>query len=608
MPEIKRLNQLLADQIAAGEVVENPAAVVKELVENSIDSGASSIQVEIKNAGNQSISIRDNGCGIAKQDLQLALARHATSKIQTIEDLSAVDSLGFRGEALASIAAVAKLRLVSRSEDSSEAWALDEKENITPAAHPFGTSIEVNELFYNTPARRRFLKTERTEYARVLAVVQRQLLANMQIAFNFKHNDKQILCCAKSSGDKTDLERVALVLGASFISESIKVDSVRDGIALRGWISQPTFNRSQADQQYFYINGRYVRDKILLSAIKTAYRDVLYNARHPLCVLYLTIDPAVVDVNVHPTKHEVRFVDSNSVYSFLVGSIKSSIASVSVQDLVSAKAEPISVVVHGANDVPQRMPTQSVAIEAPIFSQAVTESVDEKEASSSADLLSIGAQIGRELNSISSAKNTAYAEEITADYPLGTALAQCHDIYILAQNKNGLIVVDMHAAHERIKYERLKTAYKQQGVSVQNLLVPQDVEVTAQDIEVFLQHQASLKQMGLHADQCSPTMLRLRSIPVLLGRADGAVLLKDVLSDLANGWSSSRVEEMINAVFSTMACHGAVRANRSLTIREMNALLRDIENTENSAQCNHGRPTWTQLDMKQLDKLFLRGR
>lgn len=630
MGDIKQLDSLLIDQIAAGEVVENPAAVVKELTENSLDAGAKSLQIEIKDGGHQSIVVRDDGRGIAKEDFALALGRHATSKISSLEDLSAVKSLGFRGEALASIASVSHLKILSRYKDSDKAWCLDSQasETLIPAAQTVGTSVEVHQIFYNTPARRRFLKSVRTEFSRVQTVVQRQLLANMQTRFKLLHNGRQIVDSMPALDSKTQLQRVGQVLGEEFVHNAVELSAEISGMRISGWASVPTFSRSQSDQQYMYVNGRYVRDKLLMSAVRAAYKDVLYHGRHPYCVLYLDVDPKIVDVNVHPTKQEVRFQDSQLVYRFVMRTIAACLAEVSVADRIAAKdsqtdlsapdfvADSLRSSQHQQNSSAQSQSDANyfdkdanVSRQTSVaYAKQHVPTVSKTYQKPDSDTLSFIKQTMQQSNTQNTTvEQRSQVQAMFDDHPLGVAIAQCHDIYILAQNKKGLVIVDMHAAHERVKYERLKTAYAKQAIATQTLLVPIAVSVSPAEIMLFQEYSNQLSEMGLVVTQSGPNALMLRSFPVLLKNVDPEQLLRDVLADLSLGWDSERVMEMTNKILATVSCHGAVRANHHLTIAEMNALLRDIEATENGGQCNHGRPTWMQLSMQELDKLFMRG-
>lgn len=606
MSRILPLDASLANQIAAGEVVENPASIVKECIENSLDAGATRIEINIQGGGLKSIRIQDNGSGIHVDDMALALSSHATSKIRHVDDLEAIVSLGFRGEALASIASVSRLRLISRQSDAEHACVvtMDENHQITPPqviAHPLGTTVQVNDLFYNTPARRRFMRTERTEFQRLLAVCYRLALTAPHCAFSVYHQSKRVWESeAVKSHDASDLlPRVSSVLGEAFAEHALAIEAESQGMQLRGWVSLPTFNRSQGDQQYFTVNNRYVRDKLLMHAVKQSYRDVLYSGRHPLFVLMLSIDPAQVDVNVHPTKHEVRFVQSQHVHRFISGAIKSALAQVRPTDHVPGESPDYTAPVRPSSDITSvGMKTESnfssaekawagLRMQSPL---PIEQTVQE-------------AAVATVLKDVST---PPVAPDVLTG-PLGHALAQCHDIFILAQNAQGMVLVDMHAAHERIVYERLKLAYAERAVAKQQLLLAVDVAVPADVCEHIEAQLPALADVGVVCHLTGPTQLTVTHVPVLLAQADIMQLMQDVIADLQAGFDVSRIEESMLALLSTMACHSAVRANRRLTKPEMDALLRDIEKTPNSGQCNHGRPTWVQLSLKQLDKFFLRG-
>lgn len=580
-PRIQLLSPRLANQIAAGEVVERPASVAKELLENSLDAGSRRIDVEVEQGGIKLLRVRDDGRGIPADDLPLALARHATSKIRELEDLERVMSLGFRGEALASISSVARLTMTSRTADAGEAWQVetegrDMQPRVQPAAHPVGTSVEVRDLFFNTPARRKFLRAEKTEFDHLQEVIKRLALA-------------------------------------------------RFGLHLWGWVGLPTFSRSQPDLQYFYVNGRMVRDKLVAHAVRQAYRDVLYNGRHPTFVLFFEVDPAVVDVNVHPTKHEVRFRDSRMVHDFLYGTLHRALGEVRPDDQL---APP------GATSLTEPRPTGAAAGEfGPQGEMRLAESVLESPAArvgwsggSSASggssgysaytrpeappsLAEAGGAYKAYFAPLPAGEAPAALPESAQDIPpLGYALAQLKGIYILAENAHGLVLVDMHAAHERITYERLKVAMASEGLRGQPLLVPESIAVSEREADCAEEHSSWFQRLGFELQRLGPESLAIRQIPALLKQAEATQLVRDVIADLLEYGTSDRIQAHLNELLGTMACHGAVRANRRLTLPEMNALLRDMEITERSGQCNHGRPTWTQLGLDELDKLFLRGR
>ena len=602
MPKIHTLSPQLANQIAAGEVVERPSSVLKELSENSLDAGAKWIEVEVEQGGTKLIRVRDDGCGISESDLPLALSRHATSKILGLEDLEAVATLGFRGEALASIASVSRLALTSNSGEGSGWKAVSEGRDmeveLQPAAHPLGTSVEVRDLFFNTPARRKFLRTENTEYKRIDDCLKKLALSRMDVAFSLKHNQKVQFSLRPANSQAEQEKRVADLCGPQFMEQALFVDNDRTGIRLWGWIGLPTFSRSQADLQYFFVNGRSIRDKVVSHAVRQAYQDVLYHGRHPAYVLFLEILPADVDVNVHPTKHEVRFRESGSIHSFVSTTLKKALATDRPQDHLSTngglelqnKDQPQSLI--GQNALPLAgMPGSGYQSTWP--SSGVASGVNAP-ASSYQSLYS---------------SQTEFSDSNQAEVPpLGFAVAQLKGIFILAENSHGLIIVDMHAAHERITYERMKDAFDLQGLVSQPLLVPENLAVSQREADAVESNQAVFTQLGFGVERAASESIIVREIPAILRGSEVEKLLRDVLSDLLEHGSSERIRDHINEILSTMACHGSVRANRKLTLPEMNALLRDMEITERSGQCNHGRPTWSQLTVEELDKLFLRGR
>ncbi|GAB4353691.1 MAG: DNA mismatch repair endonuclease MutL [Gammaproteobacteria bacterium] len=591
---IRRLPTQLVNQIAAGEVIERPASVVKELLENSLDAGADRIEVEIEAGGVRLIRVRDNGGGIHPEDLALALAPHATSKIRTLEELERVASLGFRGEALASIASVSRLRIVSRQPDSDRAWEMTGGEagdslEPRPAAAPVGTTVEVRDLFFNTPARRKFLRTEKTEFSHIDGVVRRISMSRYDVGLTLRHNGKTLFRCRPGEAEAQRNQRIGELLGGGFLEHSVPVAAEGAGFTLWGRIGLPTFSRSQADLQYFFVNGRMVRDRIVTHAIRQAYQDVLYHGRHPAYLLYLTMDPAAVDVNVHPAKQEVRFRQSGLVHDFLFSSIHGAIRKLRP----AADSAPLAM---GAES---RGETRGATAINPIPRQSgLPLKVGEQGA--------IYARLG-ETSPVESLPETPTSDEVEM-HPLGYALGQLHGVYILAQNREGLILVDMHAAHERITYERMKEEWRETTLRTQPLLVPQKVAVAVREADLAEEHAELFRQVGLGVDRIGESTLLIRHIPVLLQGADASQLVRDVLSDLAVHGGSSRVEERIREILATMACHGSVRASRRLSLDEMNALLRDMERTELSGQCNHGRPTWVRLTMDELDRLFLRGR
>lgn len=615
---IHLLSPRLANQIAAGEVVERPASVAKELLENALDAGASRIELDVEEGGVKLLRIRDDGHGIAQDQLPLALARHATSKIVELADLEGVVSLGFRGEALASISSVSRLCLTSRTADASEAWQVEAEgremqPSVQPAAHPAGTTVQVRDLFYNTPARRKFLRTEKTEFDRLQEVVRRMALARFDVAFHLRHNGRQVFALHNAADDMAQARRIGQLLGDGFLEQALPIDVERSGLRLWGWVGLPTFSRSQADMQYFYVNGRIVRDKLVGHAVRQAYRDVLYGGRHPAFVLYLELDPALVDVNVHPTKHEVRFRDGRTVHDFLYSTLNRSLADVRPGDEVAAPAPaPTGPQVSGLEagefagqtGLDLRTAQQTPASQ----STATTGGSFYRPPSSSSQAGFSGAQTQAYQAYTAPLADSGQVQEEEQIPPLGYALAQLKGIYILAENSHGLVLVDMHAAHERVMYERLKTAMALEGIKGQPLLVPQSMSLSEAELDCAEEHADWFAKLGFELQRMGSEALAIRQIPALLKQAQAENLVRDVLSDLMEYGTSDRIQAHMNELLATMACHGAVRANRQLTLPEMNALLRDMEVTERSGQCNHGRPTWTQLGMNELDGLFLRGR
>lgn len=619
MSRIQLLNPRLSNQIAAGEVVERPASVVKELLENSLDAGADRIEIELEQGGIKRIRVRDNGFGVDRDDLPLALSRHATSKIHELEDLECVASLGFRGEALASISSVARLTLTSCTRDAESAWQVeaegrDMAASVSPAAHPQGTSIEVRDLFFNTPARRKFLRTEQTEFKRIDEVVRQLALSRFNVAFSLSHNQRSVHHFQIATSAPEQQRRVAQVCGPAFVDNAVSIDIEHAGMRLWGWVSLPTFSRSQADLQYFYVNGRIIRDRLVSHAVKQAYRDVLFHGRHPAFVLYLEVDPAVVDVNVHPTKHEVRFRDNRMVHDFLFSSLHRALADVRPEDQLShassdgkTAASPVNEQIQTRmplnQDTPEAAPGARLQGYAGAGGHSDRGPIRPGEQSIASQL---AAYAGLQSDPASGETDTV-TQDPNEIPPLGFAIAQLHGIYILAQNTHGLIIVDMHAAHERITYEHMKQAVAGESLKVQPLLVPLSLSVSSAEADAAEEYSETLRQLGMLLERMGPETLVLRQIPSILRSADMEQLVRDVLSDIRDHGSSDRLEAYGDQILSTMACHGSVRANRSLSVPEMNSLLRDMERTERSGQCNHGRPTWVQQSLQALDRLFLRG-
>ncbi len=604
---IQALPDHLISQIAAGEVVERPSAVVKELLENALDAGATQITVRLDQGGVKRIAIVDNGRGIAAEQLPLAVARHATSKIASLTDLENVATLGFRGEALASIASVSQFVLTSRCADSAHAFQI-ENGLVSPAAGPVGTTVDVQELYYNTPARRKFLKTEQTEFGHCADVVKRIALARPDVSFTLLHNGKTVEHWNQTSLDK----RSAQILGSDFAEARLQVDHVAGPLRLYGYAGLPTASRNRADAQYFYVNGRFVRDKLLTHAVRAAYQDVLHGDRYPSYLLALDIDPALVDVNVHPSKIEVRFRDSRAIHQLVFHAVQNTLAQTSATAFGAAPAPLASASLHAVS--PGVAATNSwrpdPGSQSSLFQRASGIGVAQDVAAYGALFNSLPAQPA----AIAAMATPANAVNLPAtqpgqddEFPLGFAIAQLHGIFVLAQNTKGLVLVDMHAAHERILYEQIKTALDDDALAVQNLLIPVTFFADAQTVSTVEEHQEVLHTLGFDIAVMSPTTLAVRAIPNLLRNADAEALARDVLRDIGEFGASRVLLEQRNALLGTLACHSAVRANRSLTVVEMNALLRQMEHTERADQCNHGRPTWVQLALSDLDKLFLRG-
>ncbi|MCL7940073.1 DNA mismatch repair endonuclease MutL [Halomonas sp. ATCH28] len=644
---IQILDPRLANQISAGEVVERPASVVKELVENAIDAGSRRIEVELENGGARTIRVRDDGSGIGEADLPLALSRHATSKIVSLEELEGVVSLGFRGEALASISSVARLELVSNTdEDPRSGWRVVAEgrrmePRVTPAPHPRGTSVTVRDLFFNTPARRKFMRTEKTEFGHVEEAFRRQALSRFDIGWVLRHNHKTLHQLPAGDDPVARERRLASLLGKAFLENALHLDLEVGGLRLWGWVGLPTHSRAQADQQYFFVNGRVVRDRLVAHAIRQAYRDVLFHGRHPVFVLYLEVDPRVVDVNVHPTKHEVRFRDGRMVHDFLFSSLHRALgearpgeggehhddareapeAADGVREAAPAwQQQPMALpgredVREGGRDgvTPDRVRAFMEGYRA-LHPDHEERLLTPQPAAPAPGGSAAGVALEeRRAPQASGTPRPAMPEEDTTRAPpLGYAVAQLHGVYILSQTERGLVVVDMHAAHERIVYERMKAQVHggdggERGLQAQPLLVPVSLAASPAEVATAEAEHDAFARLGVELDVAGPETLLVRQVPVLLADADVEPLVRDMLADLERYGRSDRLEARINELLATMACHGSVRANRQLGLEEMNALLRDMERTERSGQCNHGRPTWTEMSMKELDRLFLRG-
>ena len=585
---IQVLPSQLIDQIAAGEVVERPASVVKELVENSLDAGAHSIGVEIAAGGTRLIRVTDNGVGIAADELRLALSRHATSKIASLDDLERLATLGFRGEALPSIGSVARMRITSRVAGAEHGWSVacegGELDEPKPAPHAFGTTIEVRDLFYNTPARRKFQRSEKTEAGHVEATLRHLALARFDVQFDFTNNERAAWKLALAQERAAQEARIEALCGTEFLASARYVSRSIEGLRLWGWLAAPAFSRSQADMQYTFVNGRVVRDKLLRHAVRLGYQDVLFQARHPAFVLFLELDPRRVDANAHPAKLEIRFRDSSLVHDFVYRTVETALA---------------STLSSGERDAPPPVLGAAFAASARLALQAPSQAG-----------LALPLSEVRERASLYHRLHARTAAPDAADGevpPLGFALAQLAGVYVLAANRDGLIVVDMHAAHERITYERLKRDLETHTLKSQALLVPVSVAVGATEADLVEECAAELESLGFLLVRRGPTTISVAAIPLALEGSDVEPLLRDLLSDLAAGQGAKRVEAAVNELLATMACHAAVRANRRLSVDEMNALLREMERTERSEACNHGRPTWTQVTLGDLDRLFLRG-
>ena len=596
MPSIRLLPDTLISQIAAGEVVERPASVLKELLENSLDAGATEIGVSLMQGGIKQLKVTDNGGGMDAQDLPLAFARHATSKIASLDDLEQVRSLGFRGEALASIASVARVALTTRTESAPHAWSLGAEGGAQgatqPAAHPAGTSVEVSDLYFNTPARRKFLRTEATEFGHCEDVYKRVALSRPDVAFSLKHNGRVI--SHLQAGDAA--RRIAAVAGEEFAAAARALDERSSGLRLSGFAGSPAFSRGSRDAQFAFVNGRFVRDKLLAHALRQAYQDMLHGDRHPAYVLFLELDPLGVDVNVHPAKTEVRFRDARAIHQFVFHAVSKALSGSAAQ----TSAPAVSAVPAAGGTHFQRAPYQaSLGVAQPAAAYQAMFSPPP-----GAALASAGAGARSAFESIRAAA-PAPAE---TDAPLGYAIAQLHGIYILAQNRQGLVLVDMHAAHERILYEKLKGALDAQGMSMQKLLIPVTFNAERLEVATVEEHAAVLQQLGFDIAPLSPTALAVRAVPSMLASADVADLAHALLAEVREFGGSRVLTEHQHELLSTMACHGAARAHRPLSVAEMNALLREMEVTERSGQCNHGRPTWYQMSLADLDRLFLRGR
>ncbi len=590
MSSIRLLPDLLINQIAAGEVIERPAAALKELLENSLDAGATDVAVQLEGGGIKLLRVRDNGSGISQDELPFALMRHATSKITSLEDLQRVASMGFRGEALASMAAVAHVVLTSRSANSVHAWQIQAVDgshsDAAPAAHALGTSVEMRELYFNTPARRKFLKSEATEFAYCEETFKRIALSRPDVAFSLQHNNRMVWQLPAQQGEAALAKRIEALLGKEFAQSAVSVSRHAAGLHLYGLASLPAYSKATREAQYFFVNGRFIRDKVVAHAIRQAYQDILHHQRHPAFVLFLDLPPELVDVNVHPAKSEVRFRESQAIHQFVFHTLQ------------QALSAPVSMADNAPNMPHQPAPSSYMQqpMRLPIAAQP---------------LAFYDALFGKQRMEDRGQKTEIANRELEADTgipPLGFALAQLSGIYILAQNSHGLVVVDMHAAHERIVYEKLKTALDQHQIPTQPLLIPVSFPADALDVATVEEEQAALAQLGFDIAPLSPTTLAVRAMPAMLKQAHAEAAARDVLHELREYGATRALTERRNELLSTLACHSAVRANQSLTIAEMNYILREMERTERSGQCNHGRPTWFQMTITELDALFMRGK
>ena len=579
--KIRQLSKETYNLISAGEIVDRPSSALKEIIENSLDAGATRIDIEIESGGKHLLRVRDNGHGINREDLRLALASHATSKIRNHEDLLSVRTLGFRGEALASISAVSRFALTSNIyEEPAEGVSikmnqpLNSELFIEPSPHYRGTTVEVRDLFFNTPARKKFLRTDRTEFLKLEEVIRRLALASPSVSFSVSHNGKLV----RDFSEGNAIDRVGAVFGGSFYNNYIEIEEVRAEIKVRGWIGLPTFTRGQPDQQFIFINGRFVRDKMLNHAIRQGYSDVLYQGRNPVFAIFLDIDPESVDVNVHPSKNEVRFRNSRDAHAFLKYSVSKAIEGISVKETI---ARGSSGMVASTDSVPLKFDFGRVDA-----------------GRSEGERVSIANQKNAPVEGVGGFESE----------PLGYAIGQIHGIYILSQTASGIVIVDTHAAHERITYERMKRSFREDRVKSQPLLVPHSISVSEAEANLVEDISAELQKLGLSIRRNGPESVLVETIPAMLSKTNVEVLVKDLFSEIIEFESSKIIEEHQDEVISSMACHFSIRANRSLTVAEMNALLRDIEETERSGQCNHGRPTWHHISLAELDTMFLRGR
>jgi DNA mismatch repair protein MutL len=603
---IRILPNELVDQIAAGEVIERPASVVKELVENSLDAGARRIEIDIERGGIGLIRVRDDGSGIDANELPIAIARHATSKIASLDDLEAVTTLGFRGEALPSIGSVSRLRLASHSTGAAHGSEImvdgGTTSAVRPSAHPQGTTIEVRDLFFNVPARRKFVRSDATESGHIARLVERLALSRFDVTFRLRSGERVLLEAQAAKADRGEESRLGEILGKDFLPRSMLVQHHAGPVEISGWIGLPTASRAQPDQQFWFVNGRCVRDKLLMSAVRVAYRDVLYGGRHPAYVLYLTLDPKLVDVNAHPSKLEVRFRDSRQIHEFVFRAIERVLATTKPE----LAAAPAAVATFGGGATAatsNRHYTPSLPLYQPSRSPwAVADAVREHALSAEHPVITEAARTDDDLF------RSDESPSVRTEQPLGVALAQLHGIYILSQTRDGLVLVDMHAGHERVLYERFKAAHGATAPASQQLLDPIVVELKAHELDAILESRVEWERAGFELGALGSTRLALRRIPALLIGENVAEIVASVVRDLETDASGHHLDGAADKFLGTLACRTAIHAHRRLTVPEMNALLRQMETTERANQCNHGRPTWTRLSLGELDQLFLRGR
>ncbi|HVW70250.1 MAG TPA: DNA mismatch repair endonuclease MutL [Steroidobacteraceae bacterium] len=618
---IRILPSELVDQIAAGEVIERPASVVKELVENSLDAGARRVEIDVERGGVGLIRIRDDGCGIGADELAVAVCRHATSKIASLDDLESVGTLGFRGEALPSIGSVSRLRIVSHPHDAEQGAEISIEGGavipVRPAAHPAGTTIEVRELFYNVPARRKFTRTDSTELGHIARIVERLALSRFDVGFKLRNGPRLLLDTPSVEEESGELTRLAAVLGKDFAARSVRVNHSAGPVNISGWIGLPTAARAQPDQQFWFVNDRNVRDRLLMNAVRLAYRDVLYGGRHAAYVLYLTLDPKLVDVNAHPQKLEVRFRDSRQIHDFVFRAVERALAGTKPGHDAAPAADSAGVLGpsvesgNGTSYTPRESYSSNArpAAGAPHFGTASLPLYEPGRSPwAVADAVREPTPGASPAAPESATSGAAAPESAASQQPLGTALAQLHGIYILAQNRDGLVLVDMHAAHERVLYERLKAQHGAGHPASQHLLEPIVVELKGHEVDAILESRADWEQAGFEVDALGPTRLALRRVPALIAGENVAAIVKAVVHDLELDANAHHLDGAADKFLGTLACRTAIHAHRRLSVPEMNALLRQMEVTERANQCNHGRPTWTRLSLPELDQLFLRGR